>query len=275
MHKVEKMNLNIVLGFGLTSILTFSGIFITPLLLTDYFFPAEQENEFLNRKYDFSFDFHNLSTFPLPINSLQVAYREFNSSYLNHSDPYLVAVWFLRDSQAHPEKEDYHDNCSTWKVIAHPGLEYNEWNVSTWHGTNNPPIYIHNTYIAYEVMFFTQLVLDATKTMPTLNFSTLGYPRLSNNTVGQHMNDYIVPEHWILSLTITFENATSINIDVHKDGWLQHTKHEPIDWTPYGESFTIYSSGESIYMDYGVHLEDFHRAFSDYAKTHIWHINKD
>ena len=272
---MDKLKMNIVLGFGLTGILTFSGIFITPLILTDYFFPVEQENEFLNRKYAFSFDFHNLSIFPLPVNSLQVAYREFNSTYLNHSDPYLVEVWFLRDSPAHPEKGNYPDNCTTWRVIAHPGIEYNEWNVSTWYGTNHPAIYVHNTYIAYEVMYFSQLVFDAIITMPTLNFSTLGYPRHSNNSVGQNMFNYIVPDNWVLSLTITFENATTINIDVHKDGWLKYTRNEPIEWTPYGETYTIYSSGDTFYMDYGMHFDDFHQKFSEYTNTHIRYIDED
>ena len=112
--KMDKIYLNTVFGFVLTGFLTIGGIFVTPFVLTDYFFPEQQEQtyDFPDRQYDILFDYHNISVLSLPINSLQVAYREFNSSYLNHSDPYLVAVWFFRNSQAHPEKEQYPDNCS-------------------------------------------------------------------------------------------------------------------------------------------------------------------
>ena len=59
--KISKLCMNVVLGFGLTGLLTFTGIFVTPILLMDHFFLTEQTNEFLNRKYDFSFDYHNIS----------------------------------------------------------------------------------------------------------------------------------------------------------------------------------------------------------------------
>ena len=276
LFKLNKLYVNVVMGFSLTGLITFCGIFVTPILMMDYFFPIEQTHEFLNRKYDFTFDYHNISNFPLPVNSLHVAYREFNSSYLNHSDPYLVDVRFRRNSPPHPEKENYIDNSTTWKVLAIPGLKYNEWNVCTSSGTNNPPIHVHSTYIVYEVMLFSQLIIDAITNIPTLNFSTLGYLRDPNNTVGYQYWNYFVPDNWVMSLIITFENATHINIDAHKDGWLEYTKYEPIEWSPYNEEFKGISGGKQLYMEFGSNFDAFHKKFSDYAKTHIRYIeNKE
>jgi hypothetical protein len=263
---------NMFMGFGLTGILTLSGIFVTPLILVDYFSPEDKEHELLDRKYDFTFEYRNISTFPLPINSIQIAYREFNSSFLDHPDPNLVGIWFLRDSSAHPEKDTATDNCTTWRVNAFPGIKYNEWNVCTTYATNNPPIYVHYTYIAYEVILFSQLIIETITNNPYLNFSTLGYPRNSNESEGSHINDYKVPDTWILSVTITFENASSIDINTHRDGWLEYIKYEPMEWTPYGEGFTIHSSGESRYMEYNGKLNTFHQAVSTYAKAHIHHL---
>ncbi|MFX1508397.1 MAG: hypothetical protein ACFFDC_20125 [Promethearchaeota archaeon] len=271
---MDKIYLNTVYGLVLTGFLTLGGIFVSPFLLKDYFFPEQQESfyDFPDRQYDISFSYHNISVFPLPVNSLQVAYREFNSSYLNHSDPYLVAMWFFRNSKAHPEKEHYPDNCSTWRITPFAGRIYNEWNVCTTWATDNLPILVHNSYIAYEVMVFSQLILEATVNMPRLNFSTLGYEKNPETDMREHINGYLVPDKWVLSITLTFENSTSITIDAHVDGWLEYIRYEPTTWTPYGEGFTVSGSGTAQYMEFGTNFNDFHQAFHNYAITHIINI---
>ncbi len=277
MIKMDKIYSNTVYGFVLTGFLTIGGIFVTPLVLNDYFFPEQQEQpyDFPDRQYDIIFDYHNISVLSLPVNSLQVAYREFNSSYLNHSDPYLVAMWFFRNSRPHPEKELYPDNCSTWRITPFAGRIYNEWNVCTTFATDNPPIYVHNTYIVSEVMLLSQLILNATTNMPMLNFSTLGYEENPETEMKETKHDYLVPDKWVLSITITFENSTSIVIDAHSDGWLEYTWFEPTEWTPYGEDFTVFSSGSSHYLEIGTKFDVFHQTFHNYAITHIVNIDKE
>ncbi len=274
MSKMSKMYKNTFYGIMLTGFLTFGGIFITPLLLTDYFFPKPIESiyDFPDRIYDISFSFHNISSFLFPINSLQIAYREFNSSYLNYSDPFLVAVWFFRNSPAHPEKENFPDNCTTWRITPFPGRQYNQWNVCTTYATDNPPIYVHDTYIVFEVMLFSELIFYASK-MPSINFSTLGYEKNPDTEMEGSKADFIVPDQWVLSITLTFENHTSIVIDAHKDGWLEYTKYIPYEWTAYGDEFTVFSSGITHYMEFNENFNEFHQTFSDYVKTHIKNIN--
>ncbi len=255
----------------MTAIVSIGGLFATPLLMT-YFFPDQiKEIRRADHIYHVSFDYHNYSEMPLPITSLGIFYRVFNSTKLQHPDPYFVGIFVTREGV---NKDEYITNDSIWNFHAYQGYEYNDWNVAMVFGTNtkvNQDIYIHHNHISYEVTLFSQMILEALSIAPVVNELDL-FPTLNYSESRKGTGDWQIPENWEFSARITFENATSIDIDIHRDGWLESTRFHCEQWatTEEGIPYCVLGAGDPrIYKEYGATFEDFHQTFGDYARTHI------
>lgn len=259
----------------MTGIISVGGLITTPLLMT-YFYPDQiDERKETSHIYQLTFDYHNYSEMILPITSLGIYYRVFNSNKLQHPDPYFVGIYVTREALS---KDEYKNNDSMWKINAYQGYEYNEWNVSTMYGTYtdiNPEIYVHHTYIAYEVTLFSQLLLDACSNSSEVNIYDYNYP--TTKEYPPNPSELLIPGKWVLSVDIGFENDTVITIDVHQDGWMKYIHFNCIAWgtTEDGNPYCYgRASIAEIYKEYGSLLDKFHEIFGEYARTHINWVNK-
>lgn len=270
---MNRLYLNIILGLSMTGIISIGGLIATPLLMA-YFFP-NQENGLPIRDhvYQIDFDYHNISEMTIPITSLGIYYRVFNSSKLQHPDPYFVGIVTTREGIS---KDKHRTNDSIWKFYAYQGFAYNEWNVAIMYGTRtniNPDIYVHHNKIAYEVTLFSQMLMNALSEAADVNISDYNYPKVDENS-----SELIIPGKWELSADIIFENATEINIKAHQDGWLESIRYHCLDWTTTEDGIPYcYGKGSEsppIYKEYGALFESFHQTFGDYVRTHIRWINE-
>lgn len=259
-----------ILGISMTAIVSLGGFFATPLLMT-YFFPDQiKEIRHADHIYHTSFDYHNYSEMTLPITSLGIFYRVFNCTKLQHPDPYFVGIFVTREGI---NKDEHSINDSIWKFHAYQGYEYNDWNVSMTFGAHtkvNPDIYIHHNYIAYEVTLFSQMILDALSITSAINELDL-FPSLNYSESRKGTGDWLIPQNWEFSASIKFENATLIDINAHRDGWLESVRAHCELWgtTEEGIPYCVSSSGPRIYKDYGTIFDAFHQTFGNYARTHI------
>ncbi|MFX1250044.1 MAG: hypothetical protein ACFFCZ_00325 [Promethearchaeota archaeon] len=221
------------------------------------------------RRYAIDLDYHNYSILELPITSLVVMYRQFNSSLLRHPDPYFAGIAISRECHV---RDQYRYNDSMWRIFPYQGASYNEWNCSMRIGTStdvNPALYAHHTYIAYEVVYFAQLILEAFSTAGTANETSLGY-RLAPD-------EQNIPENYELTAKLNFENGSEIWLDAHKDGWVRNQTSTCVAWsiTSDGIPYCQVADGEfPTYKDFGDTFQTFHQVFGEYARTHIHFIEE-
>ncbi|MFX0095755.1 MAG: hypothetical protein ACFFBD_28715, partial [Candidatus Hodarchaeota archaeon] len=217
---MKSIYLSAFLGIILVGMLAIGGFILAPFIET-WFFESNNNNWLPPRRYSIDLEYHNYSSLELPITTLKVVYREFNSSLLQHPDPYFVGILITRESI---DKNRYQNNDTMWKILPFHGFRYNEWNCSDAWGADNrvqPALYAHHNYIAYEVDKFAQLFFEAFFTAESANDTGLGY----------QFEEVDVPAKWVLSVEVKFNNGSFIHFEGHKDGWLRSITFECMNWS--------------------------------------------
>ena len=207
----------------------FIGISLTGLLITTSFllsgiiFPDGIFNDYPERpNYSWEFDYHNFTSNDTNIMGINIWFRQYNSTYLNHSSADLCGIATTRSAAyKHDWMGEYNNysavlNDSIWTAVTYGGVNYNEYNVSdgqTSFNTNHSDPYnffVEDKLIAYEVDQFTSEIFSASNRSKLLYENESAYPDL-NNTV----NNYI------LTIQIDFDDFSSTSIEVHQDGWMR------------------------------------------------------
>lgn len=265
-----------LIGISLTGLIITSGF-----ILSDFIFPNGIFTNYPKRdNYNWEVDYHNFTTNDTNIMGIRIWFREYNSSFLNHSSPTLSGISTTRSAaMKHDWMGEYNNysavlNDSFWAVSVFGGTNYNNFNVAdaqkSYNVNHSDPYYffIEDLFIAYEVDQFAGKILSAINNSRLLQENESSYPDLDN-----------VSENYIVNIDIEFEDFSSIDIEVHNDGWMRvtHMKCSSFgreECEEYPPGLKTCESGTQVGVDefreIGPNLNDFYTLFSSYLNNHIF-----
>ncbi len=267
------------LGVSLTIMLSLSGYFLTP-----YFEVYRMRQHDFPSEYTWEFEYRDYAQLNNSIYSIKVAYRQYDSTFLNHVSPDLAGIYITRDPARKHDMQpsnfwtdpvnDYAMilNDRMWVVRVMTGREFNESGISQVYGPvsiNDTVTYVPHELIAYEADLFTDLIVSALSEAPEVNLSDYGYEKSESGY-------YSFPEYAVLSVEIQFEDLSEIQITAHQDGFLEFTNttctEYGVEISMEGHEFPTCRSGSAVdhrYLEFGENFAAFHHIFGTYMRDHI------